>query len=725
MVLCLLLVIPMFLTSCAKEDEGGVDQEAISEGAVTVTLWMIYEDVATTDEEREAAQKSRDEVEKAFSAITKSKYKVNVDIKYLTEDEYYEKLEQTIRKSVAEEGQKDAYNKAYNKFAKAEKKLGNKDEELIKNKFFALYPEWERFRDLDDEEDTTVGEEETVRNENGVVEIKYPEAGEYQVDIIYLSGYDKYIEYIEGVDENSWLYPLNDELGGASKKINDYISSALLNGVKENGTTYAIPNNTCIGEYTYMMIDKEMFDACYGNYSEIGNILDCKNFLTDVKEIYPDAIPINSTFKECMDMFVWYWNIGYTSEEGDDVDEDGNPVMEYTYSIGQNNDFSVIGALYNGPESISRGQIELGFNSLFTIPEYRNIYLQLKDYEFKGYFGAEAAQTDKDARVAISFMKDKYAIKEEAEKNNGVCKIDGKEYYTFVVKYPEADEEALYGNMLGVCSYSKHLSASMKIITALNTSPELRNILQYGIEGINYIINDDGVLERLNNDYVMKVERTGNCFIAYPEEGQPANYWENAKKQNNEALINPLLGFSFNQMLDNEDKHLDNNIVDNLSKLSASVEEDILAQYVYEYEYEYKYTLDANGKKVYTLDADGNKIPELDENGNKVIVVDEDGNKVFALDEKGNKILKADETYAALTKYLNDDLNKNTRPMSIVKYTYAGEQGSINLLKLCNNKYDTANSDPNSPEPIEDTLGESPYTVYYNWLAKYGYLPAK
>ena len=55
----------------------------------------------------------------------------------------------------------------------------------------------------------------------------------------------------------------------------------------------------------------------------------------------------------------------------------------------------------------------------------------------------------------------------------------------------------------------------------------------------------------------MKLERTGNCFIAHPEEGYPANYWDNAKKQNNEALINPLLGFDFNKELEEYDAELD------------------------------------------------------------------------------------------------------------------------------------------------------------------------
>ena len=88
----------------------------------------------------------------------------------------------------------------------------------------------------------------------------------------------------------------------------------------------------------------------------------------------------------------------------------------------------------------------------------------------------------------------------------------------------------------------------MEVISLINTNAEARNILQYGVEGVDYYI-EDGVLNRTNTLYSMKIERTGNCFIAHPEEGLPENYWENAKNQNNDALINPLLGFDMNKVL--------------------------------------------------------------------------------------------------------------------------------------------------------------------------------
>lgn len=686
MFLCIMLVLSAILTSCndkKDDDSSGVNVEELSESCVTVTLYLMYNDVAETEEEKAAAAAARDEVEKEFTKITKSRFKINVDIIYLTEDEYYEKVEGSIKASVEESNQREACFKALKQLIRAEKKKGNTDEAAIRNTFFNVHPEWEKYRNEEEEEEVTQGEEETIRNELGVVELKYPETKENQVDIIFINGYDKYMQLIKADDGDSWLAPLDEQLENSAKKLKNYISAALLNGVKMDGSTYAIPNNVAIGEYTFMMIDKDMFDECYGNYEDVKSVLDLKDFFADLSALYPvgethegskypnGVVPINSTFDDCMKDFVWYWTLGYEEFEGEDVDANGKPVIEYSYNFDTTNKFSVLGALYNGPDSISRGKIELGFESLFTNSQYRDLFLKLKAYEFNNYFGSATEEVP----AAVTFQKGDYAIKDAAEKNNGVyVDENGKEYYAIVVRYPEADEQSLYGNMFGVNAFSEHVFASMTIITAINTDAELRNLLQYGIEGQNYEIDEvTGVLRRLNHNYMMDIEKTGNCFIAYPEEGQPANYWDNAKKQNNESLINPLMGFDFDTILEESDTKLDNDLI----KYTNILTSDVL-------------------KKIEACET----IEELD--------------KLLNTPNSG----------------LCDSLKPVKNPTIEVEYENNGKLEIatmiVNLKKMTNKNYDCSNSgDEFAAEPVEDLNGESPYKVYYEWLSQYGYLPGK
>ena len=82
----------------------------------------------------------------------------------------------------------------------------------------------------------------------------------------------------------------------------------------------------------------------------------------------------------------------------------------------------------------------------------------------------------------------------------------------------------------------------MEIIKELTCRSELRNVLQYGVEDVHYRLDDDGVLHRLNHDYMMNIRYTGNVLMAHPEEGMRADVWNNAILQNRESLVSKVFG---------------------------------------------------------------------------------------------------------------------------------------------------------------------------------------
>ena len=675
------MVLSMFMTSCSKDEEESADVDE-DMGAQTITMRLVSEKkVCNTADELTAyladecggdensvkyqnmlkTKAAYDAVEAEFTKITKSKYKINVDLLFYTEDEYFEMLEETMEKFAAESKVAQLAERTREKFISDFIALYPDlapYRSAIENEFYNYYPEYEKYRGYSSEDNELSAFEEQYReNELGIKELVYPETEANQLDIIYISGYDMYKEYVE----EEWITALDEQIGTTGRKLNDYISAALLNGVKIDGSTYAIPNNIEIGEYTYMLIDKELFDSLHYTYDSVENLLDCRYFLEDVVKAYPDVLPIAASFEECMNQFVWYWNIDWTSEVNKE-----EKTTKYHYTINTENKFNVIGTLYGDPAKAGRGQLELGFTSLFTNPEYREIFLCLKEYEWNGCYPTENETRE---GAAISFVNGNYSIKRSALENEGVYTDEnGKQYYAVVVKYPEADENSLYGNMFAVSANSKNVQGCMQILTLLNTNSELRNVLQYGVEGKNYVIDEDTeILKRLNNDYQMDLVKTGNCFIAHPEEGFPADYWENSKRQNNDALINPLLGFSFDAELADYDAKLDNSLMKNISTLTEQTLAKIGACDSYE---------------------------ELCE-----LVQDEKVGLCFTLDPANNP--------------------------TIIIEGYKDPIG-VNLKKMCNKAYDTATGGgvDSSGAPLADTNGESPYTIYYNWLVTYGFVPA-
>lgn len=679
--LCLVMVLAMIMTSCSKDEEESADVDE-DMGAQTITMRLVSEKkVCNTEEElaaylanecggNEDSQKYQDmletvktynSVEAEFTKITKSKYKINVDLMFYTEEEYFDMLTDTMEKYAQESKIAQLAERTLKKYVddyiKAYPEL-EPYKSAIENEFYKYYPEYEKYRGYSSEdEELSAFEEQYKENELGIKELVYPETEDNQLDIIYISGYDMYMEYVE----KEWITALDEQISTTGRKLNDYISAALLNGVKVDGSTYAIPNNIEIGEYTYMLIDKDLFDSLHYSYDNVESLLDCRHFLADVVKAYPDVLPIDASFDDCMKQFVWYWNIDWRSEVNKE-----EKTTKYYYTINTENKFNVVGALYGDPAKAGRGQLELGFNSLFTLPEYREIFLCLKEYEMNGCYPVENETRE---GAAISFVNGNYSIKRSALENEGVyVDEDGKQYYAVVVKYPEADEHSLYGNMFAVSENSKNVQGCMQILTLLNTNSELRNVLQYGIEGEHYEIDEETlVLKRLNNDYVMDLEKTGNCFIAHPEEGLAADYWENSKKQNNDALINPLLGFDFDAELADYDAKLDNSLMKNISILTEQTLEKINACETYEELYE--------------------------------LVQTEELGLCFTLDPA------------------------NSPTILIPGYK---DPVGVRLTKICDKAYDTATGGgvDGSGNRLPDEDGESPYTIYYNWLVTYGFVPA-
>ncbi len=692
--LCLLLALVMLLSlalvSCDEKQEGEDTEADVDKntGAKTITMRIITEkEVCNNDEELAAyledecggdkeSQKYKDMLAtmKAYQAVedeiskkTKSDYKTNVDIIFYTEDEYEELLEKTMEDYALEQKNAERAQRALEKYIKEYRAWmetqgypsSEYPDAAIAKAFYTNFPEYEKYKDFSAQSGT--GEDTYVKNELGINELVYPEAEKNQLDIIYISGYDMYTEYVK----NEWITPLNSLISTTGLPLTYNISPTLLNGVKIDGETYAIPNNVQIGEYTYMLVDKELADQYKHTYSSFENVADCGVFVNDVLENHKDRLPIDSTFEECMSFFVWYWNIDITEDEETGAKQ---------YVIGDSNKFSVLGKFYDDPSKVGRGTIDLGFDSLLANEDYRQTLLTLRNYEMNGCYNQGKKETRDDP--AISFVRDgTYAMYRDAFYKDGVRKSEndvdygvytdenGKEYYLYVAKYPQAGDAELYGNMFAISASSKNTQACMEVITLLNTDSTVRNLLQYGIkqgehgdgQTPNYTIDEEtGVLRRLNDLYMMKIERTGNCFIAYPEEGLAPDYWENAKAQNNDAVINPLMGFDFNERLAVYGSALDDEQLERCATLSEKTWELIAGKNV---TYEMLKT---------RLSADG----ELATNFKRENVE------------------------------ISDGVN-------------------VRLDKLTNKAYDMNTGAGGEP----DTSGESPYTIYYRWLTDFGYLP--
>jgi ABC-type glycerol-3-phosphate transport system substrate-binding protein len=207
------MLLSLVLTACSSKDTEeaaeNISDEA-SEAAKTLTMWIVSENELSNDTIKLVSDE--------LNAITKSKFKTQLVLKFLTKDVY----ESTLSGEISN-------------YEKAKENSG----------------------EIATEATTDVAVTDATETlANGMTIIKYPETVPYQVDIIYIAGEDMFLDYVD----KGWLSALDAELSGSSKKIKEYVSDTLLSAAKLNGTTYAVPNNNVIGEYTYMLLDKELME---------------------------------------------------------------------------------------------------------------------------------------------------------------------------------------------------------------------------------------------------------------------------------------------------------------------------------------------------------------------------------------------------------------------------------------------------------------------------------
>lgn len=474
LLLCLAMLLSLVLTACSSKDTEeaaeNISDEA-SEAAKTLTMWIVSENELSNDTIKLVSDE--------LNAITKSKFKTQLVLKFLTKDVY----ESTLSGEISN-------------YEKAKENSGEIVTEATTDAAVT---------------DAT----ETLAN--GMTIIKYPETVPYQVDIIYIAGEDMFLDYVD----KGWLAALDAELSGSSKKIKEYVSDTLLSAAKLNGTTYAVPNNNVIGEYTYMLLDKELMEK----YSQQGYVTQGKlngffnsylfNYLKLIDLFEEDVVPINATYEECLALLAHYWSVD-------------------PHNFSMLKDFSVFGYHYTDIASLSRGSVALGYNSLFEDEAFVSDYLKLNEMKYDGYFSEDTSK-----KAAVKFVKGDSTILKQYE----------DEYYSVIVEYPTAATDDIYSNMFGVCTYTRDLGRSMQIVTYLNTNATFRNILQYGVENKHYkTVTDEDTgktsLVRLNEDYMMDLYATGNAFLAFPEPEMSEDIWDMGKVQNRGSLVNPLLGFN-------------------------------------------------------------------------------------------------------------------------------------------------------------------------------------
>ncbi len=485
------------LTSCSSVDEDYVD-DTTTVKEITLSFYGIKGD-STTDEAVAA-------VEAELNKYTQKHYKTTIDLNLFTESEYDEKMEEVYEQLDAQAERDVLADEAANAAAKAAKEAAKKlsiDDQKEKKRAQKAYEKWA--------EANAATEDTGVEMDTDVV-----------LDIFLMRGFENYVE----AADSEKLADLSSAASGTYKQIYKYVNPIIIGAAKRNGMLFGVPTNKMLdseeGRPYYYAIRTDLHDKYGLTFAEdeiitIGNTA-IKKFYSDVKAgesceviLAPPTAPQNFDFF-CDDMNTYPSFIARNVESAS-ITPAG---LEYTFAT--------------DPDT-AKIDLEAGLHT-------KNYFNAISEYRNLGYFAPDGANVD-NTDFAVGFFKGNL---EEVKAQLG-DKADDYTYYMY--KRAKVLNEDVFGNMLVVSSTCKYPDRAFQVIAGLHTTPELRNLITYGIEDVHYEVNEDGkTIKRLNNDWDVDFELYGNSLIGYVPEELGADYQAKAVEFNKGVKVSAFLGYS-------------------------------------------------------------------------------------------------------------------------------------------------------------------------------------
>lgn len=136
-----------------------------------------------------------------------------------------------------------------------------------------------------------------------------------------------------------------------------------------------------------------------------------------------------------------------------------------------------------------------------------------------------------DVNAPVRLVKGQYADR--------VSYADGN--YLYIESQPTVKKSEIFSSAFAISSYTVSAERAMQVLYAINTNKTLRTILQYGVAGTTYLLEDGVVTLKNDSGYVYDINSlyTGSIFALYPcaDKSETAEKMAEWKKQTDELIV--------------------------------------------------------------------------------------------------------------------------------------------------------------------------------------------
>ncbi|OMF74529.1 ABC transporter substrate-binding protein [Paenibacillus glucanolyticus] len=325
----------------------------------------------------------------------------------------------------------------------------------------------------------------------------------------------------------AWL-KLDDYLTGIGKDMYDAIDPTFWQGVRMNdGSIYGVPTNKELAVRDHWMYPASIVNKHNIDITQYHTLESLEPLLRMIRQEEPAYIPM-------------------------ELDRDSQ------------NFFAL-----HGYEYILNHKLPLMVQSLdpaaqvvniFETKEARQVLDTLRRYYKEGFINKDAALREPGAlkRGAKVFWKSSGG---GPLSETTWSKDRGYKLVAHPVTPNTVTTEAVRGGIMAVNANTKHPVECIKFLNLLNTDPEIRNLFNYGIEGVHYTLDEQGQVvlitdKNSNGDAVPDTPASsysgvqytqGNWFILKTMGGdnpEPLDKWDQFRKYNAGVVNSTVLGFT-------------------------------------------------------------------------------------------------------------------------------------------------------------------------------------
>ncbi|WP_422661071.1 ABC transporter substrate-binding protein [Paenibacillus sp. EC2-1] len=326
--------------------------------------------------------------------------------------------------------------------------------------------------------------------------------------------------------QGAWL-KLDDYLMSLGKDMYESVNPTFWQGVRmKDGGIYGVPTNKELAVRDHWMYPASIVDKYNVDIKKYNTLESLEPLLQMIQQKEPSYIPM-------------------------ELDQDSHNFFAlYGYEYIVNNKV---------PLMVKSLDPNAGIVNIFETEEARKVLDTLRSYYKQGFINKDAALREPGGlkRGAKVFWKSSGG---GPLSDTTWSKDRGYKVVSNPVTPTVVTTESVRGGIMAVNANTKHPVESMKFLNLLNTDPEIRNLFNYGIEGIHYNLSELGQvvpIPRKDSEgnpipdapasYAGVQYTQGNWFILKTMGGdnpEPIDKWDQFIRYNDEVINSSVLGFT-------------------------------------------------------------------------------------------------------------------------------------------------------------------------------------